>query len=442
MTNRFFKTNFKFLANRYEEWQNGSCISQGQISTEILAEVNGNEIHFELHNIDNISILKSFDFEILGEDFCILSDRIQYMHNTTDFNPIVPIVCHLFYNYKTIEYVRFAMTNPDRIVEFYGTLVEYGQHRILHRSETKVDSNITAENIFNDLHSYGMLNTDAIMERAVKLYNDNAKVANIEQAKAVLESLKLFVKVLQLEQEEQVGELSLMTPKILMFIALCNYKIGNINRAYCVAKQAIDAIDEAMENSVITGFSKSILGSDTLEDLISTIEDNHSNSIDYEEYYNDVDPLEINSKKLDDIIYCSKNDNNSNVAKPSKELIKKMIEMISQVQIQFDEVAEQLGDNIRGFQIRKNLETFKLPLFFAWQAYKYGLHTDWCEEGDSLIPFMMFEIDLKRNIKNLIDKLRSESPFALIEHNSAITNTLITIYTAFINDIDDGTIRI
>ena len=107
-----------------------------------------------------------------------------------------------------------------------------------------------------------------------------------------------------------------------------------------------------------------------------------------------------------------------------------------------DEVAEQLGDEIRGFQIRHNLETFKLPLFFAWQAYKYGWHTDWCEEGDSLFPFMMFEIDLKKNIKKLIDQLQSESPFAQIERNSAITNTLISIYTAFINDIDDGTIKI
>lgn len=227
-----------------------------------------------------------------------------------------------------------------------------------------------------------------------------------------------------------------------MFIALCNYKIGNINRAYCVAKQAIDAIDEVMKNSAISGFPKSALGAETLEDLISTIENNHSNSIDYDEYYNDVDPLEINSKKIDNIIYCSNNEINNNVAKPSKELIKKMIEVISQVQIQFDEVAEQLGVDIRGFQIRQNLETFKLPLFFAWQAYKYGWHTDWCEEGDSLFPFMMFEIDLKKNIKKLIDQLQSESPFAQIERNSAITNTLISIYTAFINDIDDGTIKI
>lgn len=442
MTNRFFKTNFKFLANRYEEWQNGSCISRGQISTEILAEVNGNEIHFELDNIENISILKSFDFEILGEDNCILSDRIQYLHNTSDFNPIIPIVCQLFYNGKTIEYVRFAMTNPDRIVEFYGTLVEYGQPSISNPTEKKVDSYITAEKILNDLRSYSMLNTDAIMERAVKLYNDNSKVANIEQAKVVLESLKLFVKVLQLKQDEHFGKVTLMTPKILMFIALCNYKIGNINHAFCVAKQAIDAIDQAMENSVIKGFSRSILGADTLEDLISTIEDNHSNSIEYGEYYNDVNPLEINSKKLDNIIYCSNNDNNNNVAKPSKELIKNMIEAISQVQIQIDEVAEQLGDEIRGFQIRHILETFKLPLFFAWQAYKYGWHTDWCKEGDSLLPFIMFESNLKKNIKNLIDLLRSESPFAPIEHNSAITNTLISIYTTFINDIDDGTIKI
>ena len=48
---RFYKTNFKFVANRYEEWQGGRCISRGAISTEIVAEVYSNEIHFELDDV-------------------------------------------------------------------------------------------------------------------------------------------------------------------------------------------------------------------------------------------------------------------------------------------------------------------------------------------------------------------------------------------------------
>lgn len=130
MTNTLYNTDFRYAANRYEEWRGGKCISRGPISTVINAEIKGNIIHFELDNIGDISMLKSFDLYIYGENHCILPDRIQYFRPTSDFNPSEPIVCHLFCKGTTIDYVRFAMTNPDRIVEFYGDLVQVGQKSI------------------------------------------------------------------------------------------------------------------------------------------------------------------------------------------------------------------------------------------------------------------------------------------------------------------------
>lgn len=121
---RIFKKDFRFLANRYEEWQGGRCISQGAISCEIVAETKFNSIHIELSGADNLRILKSFNFEFLGSD--ILPDRVQYVHASSVFNPIVPVVCHLFYKRDTITYVRFAMTNPDRIIELYGSMLILG----------------------------------------------------------------------------------------------------------------------------------------------------------------------------------------------------------------------------------------------------------------------------------------------------------------------------
>lgn len=268
MNSRFYKVNFQFVANRYEEWQAGRCISKGSISTEIVAEITGNTIHFELDDIGEIRMLKSFDFDIYGEDYCILPDRIKYTYGTNDFNPIVPIICHIFYNGMTMQYVRFAMTNPDRLVEFYGTLVKCGQPSMGQKMETDYNS-----------------------------------------------------------------------------------------------------------------------------------------------------------------------------TRPTKEIIKTMIETISHIQDQFDKVAEQMGDPLRGVQMRHGLEQFKFPLFYAWQGYKYGWHTDWCKEGDSLFPFMMFEIDMVKNTQDLLGMLQSESPFVGIERNSAITNALIAIYTAFINDIKNKTIK-
>ncbi len=431
MAHRFYRTNFIYVANRYEEWQAGRCISNGSISTRIVAEVEGDTIHFELDDIGKIRMLKSFDFEIYGEDFCVLPDRIQYTYGTNDFNPIVPMICHIFSDGSTINYVRFAMTNPDRIVEFYGTLAQCGQPSTGHKAETKSDTPITAEKTIQELRSYGMYNAGAVVERAVKLFNDNACVSDKKQAKAILESLKLFVKALELDRIEN-GKISLLTPKLLMYIAFCNFKIGNINHAYCIAKQGVDAIDEALDKSSFS-FPRSMLGADKLEELITAIENNHSDFLDSDNSYADKDPFEIDSSIIDRFI------TNQTV---SKEDIENMIETISRVQELFDKAAERTGDVERGLQMRHGLEQFKFPLYFAWQGYKYGWHTDWCKEGDSLLPFMLFEADAKKYTQSLLDQLRSESPFACIERNSAITDCLIAIYTAFICDIDNGTIKI
>lgn len=282
MKNLFYKSSFVFQANRYEEWQSGRCISQGKISTEIVAEVNGNDIYFELSDIGNLRIPTSFEFEILGEDFCILSDRIQYVNNTSDFNPITPIVCHIFYSGDMVQYVRFAMTNPDRLIEFYGTLVCRNQPSLGgHNKKVQPETRSSATQILRELDGYGMLNTDAIMERAVKLYNNNANVSSILQAQNIVESLRLFVKAHQLDkdEEESDGDVSFLRSKILMFIALCNYKIAYINQAYCIAKQGLDAIDKAIENSIFTGLSRDMFGEDILNEIISTIETNHPDKI-------------------------------------------------------------------------------------------------------------------------------------------------------------------
>lgn len=438
MGERFFKTNFVFVANRYEEWQGGQCMSQGPIQTRILAEVDGNEIHFDLDDIGNIRMLTSFDFEIPSREYCILQDRIQYIHDTSDFNPIVPIVCNLFYKEDTIEYVRFAMTNPDRLVEFYGSLATLGQPSSGRRTQSKSQSERTADSVIRDLSSYGILNAEAVMEHAVRLYNDNETITSIGQAKNIIESLKLFVKAYRLNEENNSRPGSPLKCKILMFIALCNYKIDNINRAYCIAKQSLDAIDGAIANSVLTGLPRSMYGEDTIKELLNLIETNRYDEVADEEDYSKIDPEEIDTSRFDDLL----RQQGESSEKPSKQQIKNMIETISHVQEQFTKAAERVGDSIRGLQIRQFLETFKLPLFFAWRGYKYGWHTDWCEEGDSLFPFMMFEANLTKNTQELINTLRTQSPFAQIERNSMITNSLISIYTAFINDLDNGTIKL
>lgn len=432
MVPKFYRKNFKFIANRYEEWQSGCCISRGYITTEIMAEVSGDKIHFELDDIGNIRMLKSFDFEIQGDGFCLLPDRIQYSHTTSDFNPIVPIVCHIFYTGSRLDYVRFAMTNPDRLIEFYGELAECGQPSTVVRHNMSNRMSASAEAILDELRGYGMENTDAIMERAVNLYNENSNCSSASQAKAIVESLRLFVEAYRMDEKafDNEGEVSQLKPKILMFIALCNYKINNINRAYCIAKQGLDAIDDAIEASVFSNIPRSIYGEDTLNEIISIIETNHFEEVEDDDY-DEVDPTEVDTDFLDSLLGNPK-------SKPQKQQIKLLIETISRIQQNFAKANERTGDPFKSFQLHQMFETFKMPLYFAWQGYKYGWHTDFCEEGDSLMPFMMFEADMKNNVSELINLLQTQSPFAQIERNSAITNALLSIYCSFLSDLEKG----
>ena len=60
-----YRNNFVFIADRYEEWQGGRCISSDDLDVTITAEVKDDKIHFELSTVGSLRILKSFDFEIL-----------------------------------------------------------------------------------------------------------------------------------------------------------------------------------------------------------------------------------------------------------------------------------------------------------------------------------------------------------------------------------------
>lgn len=115
-----YKKGFIFLANRYEEWRDGYCVSRGPISTKIIASPDTYRLSFELQDIGILEIATKFEFEFDNSD--ILYDRIQYL-TSSNFNPLVPVICHLFCSNNTIKYVRFAMTNPDRIIEFYGRVL-------------------------------------------------------------------------------------------------------------------------------------------------------------------------------------------------------------------------------------------------------------------------------------------------------------------------------
>lgn len=125
---KLFCKAFRFKATRYEEWQAGQCISSGNCDTQISAipfsgcfhSPGGHPIVFQLENDTKVNIVKTFHF--LSDYAYMLHDRIQYAVQPNG-DPNKPCVCHLFFNCGELSCVRFAMTSPDRIVEYYGEQV-------------------------------------------------------------------------------------------------------------------------------------------------------------------------------------------------------------------------------------------------------------------------------------------------------------------------------
>lgn len=430
---RIFKNNFRFIANRYEEWQGGYCISQGTINSEIIAETTSNSIHIVLNGSGNLRILKSFDFEFLGSE--VLSDRVQYVHATSDFNPILPIVCHLFYRGDTISYVRFAMTNPDRIIEFYGSMIELGQSSSRRSTLSKPNRNVSAERVMGELQSYGMLNKDALLERAVKIYNEYSDLQSIDDAYAIIESLKLFVKTNELEDEVNEGGTSMLKPKILMFIALCNYKIGNVNQAYCTAKQGLDAIEAALEASIFTGISRNMLGSDTLEEIINIIENRHLYEVANANDYWCVDANDINTSHFEQITGINLKGNTENNSPSSREFILPIIQKIDSLRTQLMQSAILEG-NKTALMSAMMLHDVASSVFYAWEYYGYGHISDFWKEDAAIATYNKFKTNI---LKNLIQQhtsfINGFFPLKAIDNDGSLQNSMIKIIESLIEKL-------
>lgn len=136
-----FGKGFHFVADRYEEWANQKCTSQGDLNAEIVAEVVGDRIIFTISRAEHLNIVKTTSMDLsnpqstilkAADSFLVTSDRIQYVANNISGSND-PYVCHLFYENGRISYVRFGFMDPNssslipmanRIYEFYGDMVE------------------------------------------------------------------------------------------------------------------------------------------------------------------------------------------------------------------------------------------------------------------------------------------------------------------------------
>ena len=113
----------KFVSDRYEEWTCGQCTAKGTIKAEITIAATDRAINVVVEGADTLRMYKSCTFSLIDDSGISvdLGDRLQYLNpHFIQGNPLEIILCHIFYKECSVSYIRFAMSSPDRIIEFYG----------------------------------------------------------------------------------------------------------------------------------------------------------------------------------------------------------------------------------------------------------------------------------------------------------------------------------
>lgn len=118
-----FKRSISFHVERYEEWQRGQCTAKGQLNFDLHLIASQNSISVRIPNASSFRMHDTVSFDYVGSD--ILRDRIQYVNAPgASEDPTRPIILHIFVKNGKIDCIRFAMSFPDRIIEFYGYQIE------------------------------------------------------------------------------------------------------------------------------------------------------------------------------------------------------------------------------------------------------------------------------------------------------------------------------
>lgn len=429
-----YRSNFVFRSLRFEEWMNGVCTNRGAYETDIIAEATSSDIRFFISDVGNFNLRNTSVFEFGDQSMELILDRIIYYHETLEYESDVPIECQLFRNADTISGIRFTLPSPLRVIEFYGFVVEVGQpHRHPHQETKKQE---TAESIILDLKRKRKYEPDEIMDVAVRKFESVIEESSNTKANSYVESLKLFIEVYKLLQEEShsEGKTSMLLPKVYFFISLCNLKLCNIKQAYLVAKEGLKKVDEAINDSVFVNLPPHLLGAGDLKDLIDVVEKQ------YPFIVNGINNFTVNPCIIDtSIIDVIELNNLPNNEKLSIEELDKFLNEINSIQSSLQRLYDK-NRNAKVLQAKQNIGVYKYPLLIGIRLLnKHSSEKD--EQIEKDFKYQEFIDNLLGNIKNLCTTLNSESPFRIILKNDNITNPLLNIYNLILeelskNDID------
>mgnify|MGYP004444256079 CR=1 FL=1 len=278
-----------------------------------------------------------------------------------------------------------------------------------------------------ELKSNNMYDQKALMDKGVEILHDNMEIKTSENAYAIVEALKIFIelnKLLEFEKE-QGGRTSAWKPQVLLNIATCNFLIGNYDYAHYAAEQGLIAIDDAINDAVFMGISRSSYGEDDLMGIINVIENRYKDeATDPNGEYPIVNIECIDTTKLD--LSVSTNASGNQIAR-DKNFIVNVIKQYSALRMEL--MRSFMQGNQKSMNTVIMLHMFMCPIFYAWQKFGYGDMYDFWSEDQALGTFEKFKkSNILKEVKSSISLLSSGIfPFRIIDKDDSLRQSTIAI---------------
>lgn len=422
-----YRKSFIYSADRYEVWERGQKTQSGACATKIMASSSDDKITFTLSDCASIPIAQRFSLYYKSPESEILADRIQY-GDLMDVEGSTPGVCNIFTENNNIKCLRFMNYHgiQFQLIEFYGTLVNESP-------QESIALKTTACKVIEELKRTGSYTPHRMLEYAAEMYSQYRSHNDKDDLMQVAEALKLCIEAAKEEtrkMNEDERPSSMALPRVLEYIALCNYALGNINTAYHVALKGLIEIDRAIENSIFTGIPRSSLGEKTFNDIITAVENDFPEHIDRNTDVDDFDVTILDLSILDRYI----NQSEANY----KADIKALLEIVKKTSKSYWDAGDKLGKHDEQLQFMLMFKLFRSALMYSWEALGYGYQNALFEEDDNLMDVMMFEMDPKSRLNSLIEFLEISSPFLVLKNGERITSRLKEIFSSAVEAIDRG----
>jgi len=413
----FYRKNIRYLADSYEIYEAGQRLDAGVCNVDIRCIVNDEGVRFSLVGAEQFPLPAVFTFPLSDPEAELMPDRITYM---LQFNPggNIPWVSALFIKGYDLDFIRFAVmgNNGFRLYEFKGKVLAVGD------VEDLAKKIMTAESVIAELRRTDSLMPSSLFEWGAKWYEDNKDCERPDQIKAVIEAFRLFVEAHRLEKESMEREEethSITLVGILKYLALCNYKLDNLEQAGKIAQLGLIELEKTLEESAII-IDPDRLGKRLMEEVIELVKKDGR----YEEY--DEDDEEFDEEEIDleaaegYLLIMDKDD--SRAREISADNLRTLIKRVQAAA----RILRQLDDNsvppVSLFQIEDLTKTI---LYFCWEKLGFGNHWDFWKEGDSMMPYLSVEMNPRKHLEGVMAFYQQTSPFKVVDSKDIIRKGVI-----------------